>query len=563
MALLFVVALQVHGIDDSDTWWHLASGRLIAAERAVAHGDPFSYTAPGAPWINRQWLFDLAAYGAWRAGGPAGPILLAGALFVGCFAALYTLARRRLPAWAAATLVVLAAQAAVERFTVRPEAATFCLLAIYLLVLDSAVLDARRLAALVALQALWANLHALSVLGVAVLGAELASAAAALWLPLPQGWRSASRRDARAVARLAAATAAAIAAEAATPFGFRGVLFPLRLLGVLGGAEVTSGPVVEHRPPALAELSPPVALGLVALLGLAALGALLSWRRCRVAHLLVAGAFATLALLARRNVALLGPGVLPLVAAGLAPAAAAAERGLARRPLAGTALGAALALGFAAAAAGVVTGGYYRAARLTRAFGLGVPGLLFPAGAVDFLDAHAPEARVFNDDLLGGYLLWRSYPRRRVFIDGRFQVYPARVYAEYQAALDDPRQLAGLAARYGFTAAIVYHPGPGRLELAQALARTPGWRVAYVDGGAVVLLADGKVAEPLAGLAGAVVDPPATGFQEAVAHYQRGRALVFLFGKPAFPLARADFEAALRIWPDFDEARLGLRMTHG
>ena len=227
------------------------------------------------------------------------------------------------------------------------------------------------------------------------------------------------------------------------------------------------------------------------------------------------------------------------------------------------ALGAALALGFAAAAAGVVTGGYYRAARLTRAFGLGVPGLLFPAGAVDFLDAHAPEARVFNDDLLGGYLLWRSYPRRHVFIDGRFQVYPARVYAEYQAVLDDPRQLAGLAARYGFTAAIVYHPGPGRLELAQALARTPGWRVAYVDGGAVVLLADGKVAEPLAGLAGAVVDPPATGFQEAVAHYQRARALVFLFGRPAFPLARADFEAALRIWPDFDEARLGLRMTHG
>src|SRR5207253_2073132 len=111
-ALLLVVALQVHTLDDSDTWWHLASGRLIAAERAVARADPFSFTAPGAPWINRQWLFDLAAYGTWRAGGPAGPILLAAALFTAAFATLYALARRRLPAWGAAALVVLAAQAA-------------------------------------------------------------------------------------------------------------------------------------------------------------------------------------------------------------------------------------------------------------------------------------------------------------------------------------------------------------------------------------------------------------------------------------------------------------------
>src|SRR5204863_284645 len=118
--------------------------------------------------------------------------------------------------------------AAVERFTVRPEAATFLLLATYLLVLDRASLGLRALVALVVLQAVWANLHALSVLGLVVLGAELVSAAAARWLPLPPGWRHASRRDGRAVAGLAAATAGAIAAEAATPFGLAGALFPLR-----------------------------------------------------------------------------------------------------------------------------------------------------------------------------------------------------------------------------------------------------------------------------------------------------------------------------------------------
>jgi len=561
MALLLVAALQVHTLDDADTWWHLASGRLIAAERAVAHADPFSYTAPGAPWINRQWLFDLAAYGSWVAGGPAGPILLAGILFLAGFAALYTLARRRLPAWAAALLVVLAAETAVERFTVRPEAATICFLALYLVVLDGATLGMPGLAALVLLQVLWANLHALSVLGLVALGAKLAGAAAGLWLPLPEGWRRASRRDAATVARLGAATAVAIAAQIATPFGLAGALFPLRLLGVLGGAEVTSGPVVEHRAPVLAELSPPVALGLVALLALAALAALVSWRRWRMSHVLLAGTFVALALVARRNVALLGPGVLPLVAGGLAPAAAAAERALARRPPAGTALGAALALGFLLATAGVVGGSYYPAAHLTRTFGLGVSGLMFPARAVDFLDAEAPAARLFNDDLLGGYLLWRDYPRRRVFIDGRFQVYPADVYAEYQAVLDDPRAFARLAARYATTAAILFHPAPGRLELARAIAALPGWRIAYLDGAAVVLLADGKAPGTPAGLGEPAIEHPATAIEDAIASYQRGRALLYLFGRPAFLLARADFHAALRSWPGLEDARQGLGAT--
>src|SRR4030095_6420684 len=86
----------------------------------------------------------------------------------------------------------------------------------------------------------------------------------------------------------------------------------------------------------------------------------------------------------------------------------------------------------------VVTGTYYASARLTRAFGLGQSRLLFPSGAVEFLPADAADARVFNDDTLGGYLLWRAFPPRRVFFDGRLQVYPESVHREYQHAPDDP-----------------------------------------------------------------------------------------------------------------------------
>ena len=59
--------------------------------RSVDHFDPFSYTAPGAEWINRQWLFDLVAFASWRFGGDIGLTLVTGAGYFTGFLSLYVL----------------------------------------------------------------------------------------------------------------------------------------------------------------------------------------------------------------------------------------------------------------------------------------------------------------------------------------------------------------------------------------------------------------------------------------------------------------------------------------
>jgi len=571
---LFVAALQVHRLDDGDTWWHLASGRRIAERGQVDRVDPFSYTAPGAEWINRQWLFDLVAYQSWRIGGDAGLALVAGAGYFAGFLCLYVLARRRLPGWAAAVLVMLAAQAAVERFVVRPEAATIALLGIYLLILDGRWRPLR-MAVLVGLQALWANLHALSVLGLIVLATAWVPAVAACLVPLPSAWRAQVERDPAELRALGFALVAAAAAEAATPFGLRGALFPLRLLTVIRGGEVTSQSIVEHLPPTLATLSPVAAFGMIALLVLGLAAIVVAWRRVRLDHVLLAIAFTILACLARRNVALIGFGVVPLASSGLGAAVRAFDEWLQRRRPLALAAELALAVTVAVPTVRMITGDWYAdTAHLTRAFGLGQSLLLFPSGAVEFLQSEAPDARVLNDDGLGGYLLWRAYPPRQVFIDGRLQVYPAAIYSDYQRTLDDPATFADLAARWGITAVVLAHPSPGRLELAAAIARLPGWRVAYLDGGGVVLLSDGRPASQPVGVVGPTpaiatsglatlleraVSPLRPAAEEATAYYQRGRAILTLFGRGGAAAATADFETALRLQPGVADAAEGRR----
>ena len=61
--LLFVslfalgTAFAFQRIRSLDYWWHLRTGALIAESGAVPTADPYTYTVPGAPWIdirNRQ-----------------------------------------------------------------------------------------------------------------------------------------------------------------------------------------------------------------------------------------------------------------------------------------------------------------------------------------------------------------------------------------------------------------------------------------------------------------------------------------------------------------------------
>ena len=48
----------------SDLWWHIAAGREILQNNSLWLSDNWSFTAPGASWVNHEWLSDIIYY-AW------------------------------------------------------------------------------------------------------------------------------------------------------------------------------------------------------------------------------------------------------------------------------------------------------------------------------------------------------------------------------------------------------------------------------------------------------------------------------------------------------------------
>jgi hypothetical protein len=237
-------------LSDPDTWWHLASGRWIARHWAVPHTDTLSFTVPDHPWINVQWLFDLLLYGLQQAGGA--PLLVLASAATWGLAIVLLVRNLRLavgPVWTC-IVTLWVATISWERFAARPEMLSFVLLQVVLwLFATRARRDGRNLWLLVPLMALWANTHALFVIGELVIVCHLAAAVATRMSVVPAGWRRATSESADTTKRVLAAGAVAVLATVANPYTVEGMLFPFKLMSRVSGSNPVFRGIGEFTPP--------------------------------------------------------------------------------------------------------------------------------------------------------------------------------------------------------------------------------------------------------------------------------------------------------------------------
>ena len=385
--------LSFRPIYEPDIWWHLAQGREAAASGPV-RANVFSFTHPDYRQQYTPWLFDLAAYGAWRAGGAAGVQAIQFACLALTFWLLYAASRARAPAWAAAAALGLAFVIFEPRAIPRPHLVSLAGMAAMALLVErsAARQSAQPLVWALPLTAIWSNLHVEVVFGVALAGVYAAAELA----------RPASLPRAEAVRALALAAGCA-AATVLNPYGWGLVLYLF---------ENTRVPlmmaIAELRPPYLPEYR-----GFYAYLVLGAALLLAQPRRLQLREVAAAVLFATLGLLHLRLTPLVVLATAPMLAVRLA---AVTRLGIDPRAVLATAVAAALVLSRIPPPLLLTTWGFGRAGLEPQAF--------FSRDAMAFVRRAGLEGPAFNSHNLGGYLAWMAYPRVRVFQDSRLQAYP-------------------------------------------------------------------------------------------------------------------------------------------
>ncbi|MEM7202595.1 MAG: hypothetical protein AAF628_20170 [Planctomycetota bacterium] len=181
---LLLLSLAVHTaapVTTNDLYWHLATGRRIVAEGFPAH-DAFSYTATELPWFLHEWLTQVTFYTLHLGAGFGGLRLATGLAAAGIGLLVYRLWRREVGSASGAVLGTVGFLfLAVDRFQTRP---TLFSMALVVLLVALLTRRARRwtraeAAAVVGLTLLWVNLHSVGLLalplyGCAALGVTIA-----------------------------------------------------------------------------------------------------------------------------------------------------------------------------------------------------------------------------------------------------------------------------------------------------------------------------------------------------------------------------------------------------
>jgi hypothetical protein len=453
-------------LSDGDTGWHIRTGEMVLNMGRVPVSDPFSFTRPGQEWFAWEWLADVCFAAMWRWRGMAAVAGLAGALLA--LAGTTLLARmlhRGCGLWISLAATMAAVSASSIHFLARPHVfSILCYtLALWLLAEDRAR-PSRRLWLLVPLTAIWTNLHAGFVAWLATLGLLLLVCAA--------------KSDWTGLRRYGSLAALCSSASLLNPYGWQ---LHLHIAQYLNSPWILNH-VQEFQSPAIRSEG----MIVYALLLLAAVS--LAWKVDLFDGLLVlAWAFASLR--SARHVPFFAIAAAPVVAAACAgcwrEAASRAGKSSPVRVFWELALefgrSAGVSLWLPASAALV----------LVTAPASSFPAAVFPVRAVESnLAQLAPSRempRVLTSDQWADYLIFRLYPRQRIFFDGRSDFFGPQIGSDYRKLLAAEDSPAELLDRYRFDLALLPRDWP----LSTLLERQPGWRRIYQDSVAVLYTRDG------------------------------------------------------------------------
>jgi hypothetical protein len=396
IALVAALALCLDRFHNGDFYLSLVSGRFIAHHGFATH-DPFPTISQGGTWLNQQWLSELAFFRVSQWFGPTGLTVLYAFLITAPLALLLWLCRRKgWPMLVAVTAFYFPGVLAV----IHPRAAGFTVLIFSLLVALLVALwrergapDGRRRRwlvpiAILALFALWANLHGGFIAGFLLLALVTIGFAIDHWRGIPGGLPL-SRVAALGIVGVLAAAIVTVA----TPLG---AAIWSYLLSFQNQAISLASTEWES-----AFASPLAIVYIVLAASFAAWMWVRSPRPRRATTLLVTLGFLVFAGYSMRNIIFIGP-VLALQVAWTAPN---------RKP---TPLRLPVALVGSAAAAAALVAAILGPARDD-------PTLGFPVA--DYAIAHPPKhGRIVTYAGVGSYINWRS-PHTRVVLNGWLEEY--------------------------------------------------------------------------------------------------------------------------------------------
>jgi len=500
LAVLVIVSGNIE-IKDLDLWLHLASGRFILDTMSIPSVDVLSYTMAGQPWNNHEWLFQILITTVFQLFGAEGWITLRLViLYLIYFHLVFISYDNDRPFWPV-VLLILTSFVFQLRLLLRPEIFSILFFVMFIQIL-SAHLDKRKTIFVLAfLQVLWVNMHGFFIFGILIIGIYILGEYIKRYAPLPYQWKSVGRLTDDEFKNIKYIFLGVIAACLVNPNFIMGALYPLKVLFSVGSdSGIFFKEIMELQKPitwkTLFSWHPyPIYRWLIII---PFVSFVLNRRRLDVGAFILWVLFLMLSLSASRNMpfyALVAYFVTLINVHQIKweqafPITIHSKRFL---YICSTLIFASFIFWMLQIIDVWMVRGYYDYDKMERKSELGgISERNFSRKAVNFLVDNKVQGNIFNDFNSGAYLLGRTHPDLRVFIDGRTEVYGSQFFKKYKKIWKGDKALLDQAIdQYGITAAFlnsIYVAPPAKLV--QYFDQHSSWHLVYFDHDALIYLKD-------------------------------------------------------------------------
>lgn len=445
---------------DPDLWWHIKAGQDILSTHHFPTTDTYSFTVPGAPWIDYEWLGEIPLALTARFGGNAALDALLIVLASVILLALYYFATLRSGnSKAGFASALLLSSLAFASFTLRPQMFGYLFLILLLVVLEWFRKGVSwPIWLLPALMLAWVNTHGSFIIGIGVIGLYLLSGLKSFRLGSIEAiaWSQPQRT------KLLAALLFCLAVLPLTPYGTQVAMYPFDMAF---NQPLNVENVNEWQPMPFNLTGGKMFLGLVALIIVLQTLFGFEWR---LEEFLLALGGTVMACLHVRFVLLFVPFFAPVFAVMLARWIPGYKRHKDQ-----FVLNAALMAGIVLAIIYYMPSRDFLRAKLSKDF---------PITAVDYLHQHPAPTPMWNSYWFGGYLIGAGH---KVFIDGRADIYErGGVFADYMHLFQIRPGSISILDRYGIQSCLL----SPKESLTAVLLTSPDWKKVYSDNTSILFV---------------------------------------------------------------------------
>ena len=482
LCVLVFTSLSVRLLGDAGIGWHIRTGQQILATHAVPRVDSFSSTMGGKPWFAWEWLYDLVVGQLGASLGLDGVVWFTAVVIAGVFGwAFLLLIRRGTNILPAVVLLLLAVCASMIHFLARPHVVSWLFTLLWFWILDSNERgrldggDGKKLWLLPLLMLVWVNVHGGFVVGFMLLGI--------FWLGAIWEWfRAKDGRLEEILQKINAGKRArnltlvgllSAVASLGNPYGWK---LHEHIYAYLSNRFLMDH-IDEFQSPDFHRIAQRCFLGLL-LITLATLA--VRGRDLRVSHGLIVLFAVYAGLYASRNIPVAAL-LLVMVVGALAPTVPAGfwQRMTAVETSQRGHLWPVLAVIVTLAVA--ANGGRVGSATLIDAH---FDPQRMPMSAVDFLEKDEVKGPILSVDNWGGYLIYRLYPKAKVVVDDRHDLYGDEFFESYLRMVRVERGWGEFLQQYKASYLLL----PRDAALSNILIEGNEWKPIYADEVTVVFV---------------------------------------------------------------------------